>query len=93
MSFQSLDNVFQSHDRSNLQQTAQYNHVECFGVVHLIGGIHSVDAVNVDILTCGRVDNAVAVVDKYAAGLYLTLELLQRGLVQNDSRVVFAQNG
>ena len=57
--------------------TTQYNHVECLGVVHFIGGIHGVDAVNVDVLTRRRVDDAVTVVDKYASGFYLAFEFLQ----------------
>ena len=54
--FQSLDNVLQRYDGSNLQQSAKHNHIESLCVVHFIGCIHGVDAVNVYILAGRRVD-------------------------------------
>ena len=75
--FQSFDDVLQGHDGSDFQQSAKYDHVECFRVIHFIRRVHGIDAVDVDILSRRRVDDAVTVVDKNAARLYLTLEFLQ----------------
>lgn len=49
--------------------------LNALALFHFIGGIHGVDAVNVDVLTRRRVDDAVTVVDKYASGFYLAFRI------------------
>ena len=83
---QCLKNTVNRHDGMNFQKSSKHNHVEDFDHVHLGGLVHGVDAVHVDVLAGGGHVDAVAVVDEGAAGLYLGLELLQRGLVKDDGR-------
>ena len=90
---QALDHVVKRHHGLDLQQAAQHNHVEGFAVVHLVGGIHGVDAVDLYILARGGMDDAVAVKNQYSARLHFALKLLERGLVQDDGGIVAAQDG
>ena len=79
-------------DRTNLEQSAQYNHVEYLRVLQLGSLVHSVDTVYIDILTCRRIDDAETIVYKYAARLNLRLKLVERRLVEHYSHIVMAEN-
>ena len=79
--------------KMNVEQAAQHHHVEHLDHAQGGGGIHRIDAVNIDVLARGRSADAVTVVDERSAGLDLGLELLQRRLVQHDGGIVTAQYG
>ena len=78
---QTFNDILQCHHGFDFQQSAQHNHVECLGVVHLVGCIHGINAVDVDVLACGWIDDAVSVVDKYAARLYFAFKLFYLTIV------------
>ena len=78
---------------TDVKESSQDDHVEYLTVLHLGSLVHGVDLVDLDVGARGRVDDAVAVVDEYAAGLELGLELLERGLVEHDGDVVLAEDG
>ena len=67
-----------AHHGSHLQQSAQHNHVEHLGVLQLGSLVHGVNAIDGDVLTRRRIDDAVAVVDKNASGFDLRHELVER---------------
>ena len=69
--------AIQRNHRFQFQQSTQYDHVECFGIIHFIGCIHCVDAIHFDIFTRRRVDDTISVVNQDTARLYLTFEFLQ----------------
>ena len=89
---QSFDDVFQRNHWFDFEESAQYNHIECFGIVHLVGGIHSINAVNMDILTGRWINDAIAVVDEYTTRFHFAFKLLQRRLVEDNGCVVFAED-
>ena len=74
---QASEYAIQRNHRFQFQQSTQYDHVECFGIIHFIGCIHCVDAIHFDIFTRRRVDDAISVVNQDTARLYLTFEFLQ----------------
>ena len=69
--------TFGAHHGADLEQTAEHYHVKNLGVLHVGCFVHGVYAVDVDVLAGGWIDDAVAVVDKDAAGFNLRLKLLQ----------------
>ena len=76
------------HYRMDLEQTAKDYHVESLDEVHLSGCVHGIYPVDVDVLPSRRLADSVPVVDDGSSRLYLRLELLQRGLVENDGGIV-----
>ncbi len=61
--------TFVAHHWADLEQTAEHYHVKNLGVLHVGCFVHGVYSVDVDVLAGGRIDDAVAVVDKDAAGM------------------------
>ena len=90
---QGLEYVLDLNYGVESEQGTEDYHVEALGVAHLCGYVHSIDFVDVDICAAGRDADAVAVVDEGAAGFDLRLELLQRGLVEDDGGVESADDG
>ena len=80
-------------DRAYFQQSAEYDHVEHLSVFHLRRLVHGVDAIDVDVASGGRIEDAVAVVDEYSAWLHLWLKLLERWLVEHHGDVVSTEYG
>ena len=90
---QALHHILNAHDGAYLDEFAKQKHIENLAVVHLGGLAHGLDAIHVDVLAKGWVENAGGVVDERATGLYEWHETIQRGLVQHDGRVVGVQYG
>ena len=78
---------------SNLQQSAQHNHVKHRTILHLGSLVHGVNLIHGDVLTRRLLDDAKAVVDQDATRLDFRLKLLQRRLVQHYGNIVFAEDG
>ena len=53
-----------SYTHLDVYKRQKYNHVECFGVVHLVGCVHGIDTIYLDILAGRRVDNSVTVINQ-----------------------------
>ena len=51
--------------------------VECFGIVHLVGCIHCVDTIYLNILAGRRVDNSVTVINQDTAGFHFAFKLFE----------------
>ena len=66
-----------TYHRSHLQQSTQHNHVKHLAVLHLGSLVHRVNAIDGDVLTCWRVQNAIAIVNQDATRLQLGFKLLQ----------------
>ena len=60
-----------------LQQSAEHNHIEHLRVLHLGSLIHSIDAIDVDIVALRNIEDTEAVVDENATGLHLRQELVE----------------
>ncbi len=69
--------TFYRHDGANLKQSTQYTHVECLCHLAFVGFIHRINAVHVNVFTCGRFNDTISVVYQHSARLYLIFELGQ----------------
>ena len=89
---QGLHNAFKFDYRMYFQQSAQYEHIEAFHHFHFAGCFHGVDMVGCYVSSRGFVENTETVVNDVTTAFYLRLEFVERGLVQNDSRVITAED-
>lgn len=87
------DDVVDADDGAGMEQTAEDEHVEDFGVLHVGCGLHGVDVQASDVGARGRREDAVGVVDESAFGFYQWFELVERGLVEHDGGVVAVDDG
>ena len=90
---QRLHHVVDRDDGMELQEGAKDEHVETLHHLQLSRGIHGVDAPCLDVCARRRVGDAIAVIDECAAGTHLWFELFERRLVEEDGRVVAAEDG
>ena len=85
---QSLHHVFHCCDGAHLEESAKDEHVEHLRIACTCSLFHGVNAIDIDVVALGWLNDGVSIVDDGAAWLHLWLELLQRGLVEHDGCVV-----
>ena len=78
--------------RTNLEQSAKYNHVEHLGVLHLGSLVHGINAIDGNVLALWRIDDSIAVINKDSSSLHLGLKLIERRLVEHDGHIVMAED-
>ena len=89
---QRLHHVADRDDGMKFQESAKDEHVETLHHLQLGRSIHGVDAPSLNIGTRRRVGDAIAVIDERPAGAHLWFELFERWLVEEDGRVVAAED-
>lgn len=85
--FQTLHDVLHFDDGAYFEITAQNHRVEELGLTHAGALGRSIDRVDADVGTHRMTRNTVGVIDKHAAGLYHSFELLHRLLVEHYGHV------
>ncbi len=56
-----------TYDRTNLEESTEYNHVEYLRVLQLCSLVHGINAIYVDVLSGRKVDDAESVIDEDSA--------------------------
>ena len=86
---QTLDHTFDLNHRSNLENTAEDNHVECLLITHAERLLCSIHFVDLNIVALILEYDAVRIVNQDATFLNARFELIELRLVQYDHNVVF----
>ena len=76
-----------------LQKSSQDYHIESLHVVHLSSRIHCVYTVDTDVLSRGRLTDAISIIDERTARLHLIFKFGHGRLIEDDGRVITAQDG
>ena len=66
-----------TYNGANLEKSAKHNHIEHLRVLHLGSLVHSIDAIDGDILSRRRIDDSKAVVDEYSTRFDFRFKLVE----------------
>jgi len=91
--FQSFDDAVEADHGYDFEQSAEHDHIEGLLHIEFVGGVHRVDAVNVDVGARDGFVDAVAIVYQYAAAFDFRFKLVHRRLIEDDGDVVFVEYG
>ena len=91
--FEGFHNTLDTDNGVDFEETSEHHHIEGFHELHLCRGVHGIETEVVDILALRFLNDAKAIVDDSSSYLHFGLELVQRGLIEQDGGVVLAQNG